>query len=98
MDFPNPWYIITSEEAAGLHDVFILECAEGHILFGVTAKAIAKSGAADDVLFLLNDGRAAIVHLVWAGRKQKPPWPRTKIYDSLDSVLKALNEEYKDWD
>jgi hypothetical protein len=64
------------------------EVAPGHLLFGVDVIAIGRSTANDDVLFQLPCKRWAIVHLTGT-RPDRPPWPSTRIFDSLDEVEAA---------
>ena len=69
------------------------ELAEGHPLFGVDAKAIAKSQASDDILFSLTNGcgKVAMVHLTWSSRQETSPWPQTDTFNSLFEFIRALD-------
>ena len=56
-----------------------------HTLFGIKTKAIGHTG--DDVLYALEDGRFAAVHLTWNIETRNPLFPYTKIYDSSQDVF-----------
>lgn len=61
------------------------EVGPSHILFGQSAKLIARRFDTDDALFLLPDDRVAEVHLTWSrGVEVDPVWPNTAIFESLD--------------
>lgn len=53
-------------------------CAE-HALFGRHVTAIGRSRTCDDVLFRLDDGTFAQVHLTWSVERS-PLWPSTALY------------------
>lgn len=42
------------------------ELAPGHVLFGKIVKAVARSFANDDVLFLVENAGCAVVHLTYS--------------------------------
>ena len=79
----EPW------EAAspGLEAELKQEVGPGHPLFGQEAVSVGRRSDCDDVLYFL-PGKAsplAVVHLTWAGRREKhPEWPHTTFYSSLD--------------
>jgi hypothetical protein len=57
------------------------ELISGHVLFGISVKAIARIDGDDDYLFSLLDGtnRVAVVHLSF-GISVSPEWPWTEMY------------------
>lgn len=73
----------------------IKEVNKSHILYGVEVDVIARREDCDDVLFLLLDGtsRYAVVHLTWSGKREESEiYPRTRLYNNLEEVIKA--EDY----
>jgi hypothetical protein len=63
---------------------FAKEIHSKHILHGRTATAIAGRKYADDVLFQLDLGEVAEVHLTWLLESQ-PGWPTAEIFPSFDA-------------
>ena len=69
------------------------EVDKGHELHGVEVTAIARSTYTDDVLYQLEDGRVAEVHLTWSGHRERPPWPDCTIYANIgDWARRAYHE------
>ena len=67
-----------------------------HQLRGVAARAVAKHGPDDDVLFVLPDGRPAVVHLTWRQREEPDPrLPDTHVYESWQECLASLWDEWR---
>jgi hypothetical protein len=61
-----------------------LELSADHALYGLPAVARARRYDRDDVLFEIDNGRVAEVHLIWRkGREPDARWPTTKIYESI---------------
>lgn len=94
MEWQEPWWS-TAEQTEEFHRVFAAELAAevgpDHPLAGVPVRLIAR-GEGDDALFRLEDGsgRVALVHLTWANRPERLPWPRTAIFDSLETWARAV--------
>jgi hypothetical protein len=82
----EPWHPITTDrERAAMETELLVELREGHSLFGLAVVAAARRLDQDDVLFELEDGRVAGVHLTWRGRKEVDDrYPRTEIFKSAD--------------
>jgi hypothetical protein len=61
---------------------------------------IGRRQDCDDVLFALGDGRVAIVHLTYSGKREPvPSSPRTKLFDSLEHfVEEEMKPEHTKWD
>jgi hypothetical protein len=74
------------------------ELKPGNPLFGLPVAAVARRYDQDDVLFELLDGsgRVAQVHLTWVGESERPPWPGTKLFESLTKWAASVREEYAD--
>lgn len=88
----DDWYAIDDpEEARGLERELAREMPRGHILLGRGVRAIARCGASDDVLYRLDDGTLAQVHLTW-NVERNPLWPGTSIYPDL-AVWQAVPPE-----
>jgi hypothetical protein len=82
--FLEPWRALPLERAKALLREVQIELSPGHPLYGVDLTAIAVSRLADDVLFRLDDGRVADVHLTWRRGAEQNPWPMHRIYVSLE--------------
>lgn len=94
MDWPPGWSaIIKSEVRAAIARELESELGEGHVLKGAACMPIARAEGSDDILFQLDDGRVAEVHLTFAGRPERPPWPGTAIFDDLNAWAKAVEEQ-----
>ena len=65
------------------------ELHPGHLLFGRAVRAVMARIDRDDVLFELNHGTLAVVHLTWA-RERDPRWPSTRIYTSYDQFVQEV--------
>ncbi len=76
------------------------EIKAGHPLFGLPITAIGHLPGQDDVVLQINDGsgRVAQVHVTWAGKRERPPWPSTAIFSSLAELVKSVNAEYGEQD
>jgi|SRR6516162_6408756 len=85
MDWPDPWCPIRAEHAESFHKEMRRELAEGHPLYGLPMRVIARRADCDDALFLIEDGsdRVAVVHLTWSGRSETPSCPSTELWQSL---------------
>jgi hypothetical protein len=84
MPFLAPWESTPPDQAAAFLGELRKEISPGHELCGVSLHAIARSTRSDDVLFALDDGRVADVHLTWRRGAELPPLPIHRVYDSLD--------------
>lgn len=62
------------------------EVCPQHVLYGRRVVLIARHDGTDDVLFRLEDGSVAQVHLTWR-RETDPRWPGTVIYPDLAAWL-----------
>ena len=82
--FLEPWGALPSERAEALLREVRIELSRGRPLFGAILTAIGASRRANDVLFGLNDGRVADVHLTWRRAAEQNPWPSHRIYASFE--------------
>ncbi len=61
---------------------------QGHPLSGARFAIIAKGASSDDVLLSLHDrGQWAACHMTWSSRRESPPWPATRVADSLAELM-----------
>lgn len=67
------------DEARALERELARELCAAHVLSGRTANAIGRCNTTDDVLFRLEDGSLAQVHLTW-NVERDPRWPATELY------------------
>ncbi len=95
----NPWQPI---ESADVREALVAELQRelpgGHVLFGAQAKPIARREDCDDVLFELDDGRVADVHLMFS-RMTAPSTdlPSTRLFDSLERFIEdEMKPEHRD--
>jgi hypothetical protein len=75
-------------ERARLEEELRAEACSKHPLHGVRVTALATGEDPDDVIFRLQDGRYAIVHLTW-NPETDPKWPWAQIFSSLEDLLAA---------
>lgn len=94
-----PWYPIEREDER--HAMLVelqRELDSTHPLNGVAAIAIARRQDNDDVLFSLEDGRMAVVHLTWIGKQDKSPFPWTVLYATAEAfVQECLLPDHREW-
>jgi hypothetical protein len=101
--FPEVWRDLRGADAVdeakrvALEAELIRELADGHVLAGVLATAMAKCRHCDDSLFALPAGRFAKVHLSYPkDAPDRPPWPRAEVFDDW-SAAEAAVEEHAAW-
>jgi hypothetical protein len=98
IEFLHPWDPFIRGQA----DAFLLELehelSPGHPLYGVKLLPLAHSGAADDALFAMEDGRVVQVHLTFSLRSEQPPLPRHRIFSNasewVEQVMRPEHEEF----
>jgi hypothetical protein len=88
--FLEPWFQLSAESATFFEEELTREVAPSHPLYGRKCTAIAKTGASDDVLFSLEDGTFAQVHLTHAQYPERRGWPRHRTFDSIASWMVAI--------
>jgi hypothetical protein len=79
----EPWTPIErAEERIALEAELRLELGAAHPLSSLPTVALARRHDRDDVLFEIDQGRVAEVHLTWRrSREPDPRWPETIIYE-----------------
>jgi hypothetical protein len=94
-NLPEPWYWSDQDLSRQLET----EISVDHILNNKEVKTIARRLDNDDIIFQLNEGGYAVVHLTW----QKYPhsdnkWPLTKLYTNWNEVYEnVILEDSKDF-
>ncbi len=93
-EWPSGWFSIDDPERRRLFaEELASEVGSGHVLKGLAATPIARADGKDDYLFQLEDGRVAEVHLTFANRPERPPWPGTAMFDNVGAWRKAVEDE-----
>jgi len=85
MTWPNEWSPIGAAEGAGRFDAELKrELAREHPLHDLRVAAIGRRFDRDEVLFQVLDGgtRVAEVHLTWSRKREPPPWPLSRVYET----------------
>lgn len=91
MEIKHPYSKISDTDKEFFLEELNREITDGHRLFGLEVTPIAKNVQNDDILFQLSDGRLAVVHLTWSGRKERDSnFPWSKVYDSLEALSKGI--------
>lgn len=96
----NPWQPVESENVQlGLVAELHRELPTGHVLVGARVTAIARRDDCDDVLFALDDGRVAVVHLMFSGSAgPNRHFPTTRFFDSLNHFVEdEMKREHRKW-
>jgi hypothetical protein len=103
IEWLEPW-ASTMGLNSGFHDRYRrqleLEVSQGHPLFGLPTKLIAK-GNGDDALFSIEDGseRIAAVHLTWVQKQQRPPYPVTQVYLNIQQFIEVrMRPDHLEWE
>jgi hypothetical protein len=84
------WENVSDEQSAAFLHEITAEMSSEHALYGIGLKAIGCSRSVDDVLFQLEDGRVADVHLTWSQKAERLPWPRYRIYANLAEWMEQV--------
>jgi hypothetical protein len=100
-----PWYALSDDRAAFFEGELTRELAPHHPLFAKRRTAVAKTDASDDVLYRLDDGTYAQVHLTHTriAPETVPGVPRTRIFETLadwmiDKMLPDHVDHFGLWD
>lgn len=91
--WPTCWNSeLRDETRKALEAELYREVMTGHVLFGQAVSAKALGGSGDDVVYQLQDGRYAVVHLTWH-IETSPEFPFTVTFNDFESLAK-----HKEWD
>jgi hypothetical protein len=83
IELPEPWYWTEQD----LTDQLEREINKAHILHGRITKTLAKRQDNDDVLFLVDNEKFAVVHLTWGSQRlTDSQWPTTQLFDTWDDL------------
>ena len=69
------------------------ELNPNHPLYDKAILAAAKCSARDDVLFLLSEGKYAIVHLTYSTNNTEG-FPRYKEFPNIQDAIKYIEEQF----
>ena len=87
------WLNIKDKQEIFIKELYS-ELNENHPLYKVKiANALARSGANDDVLFLLEDGSCIIVHLTWS-KTNISSFPHYIEFSDLQTALKHIEDMF----
>jgi hypothetical protein len=96
----DPWTAVAPGASEALEKELRRELSPGHILHGLSLRAVARRTDRDDVVFeARGSGECAAVHLTWTGRTERPPFPTTRRFASLDAwastAMAADHQEFE---
>jgi len=93
----GPWFgVENAAERQALLAQLQRELPAGHVLSGVPVTLVGRRQDCDDVLYELEDGRVAAVHLTWVSEPGPlPDFPWTDLFDSFDRFVEE--EAAEDW-
>lgn len=83
------WFILNSKQSTAFVKELQSELAESHPLYCTEAMAYAKSESSDDVLFSLDNGKCAIIHLTYS-KQNAEGFPKFKEFDSVEKALEEI--------
>ena len=86
---PYEWIPLSNETALAFAKQLRNEIPKrDHVLTGTSFVVVAKNAANDDVLLSLPDTQQwAWCHMTWSKRREKAPWPATRVYDTLRELM-----------
>jgi hypothetical protein len=90
IEFLEPWQRFVPGQADAFLGELEQELSPGHPLHGVNLIPLGHSGAADDALFQMEDGRVVQVHLTFSPRTEEQPSPRHRIYSNADEWVQQV--------
>lgn len=86
------WIPLSAEHARAFEGEARREIAPGHELYGLNLEAISKCPTCDSVTFRLPDESFALVHLTWAQKPDRPPWPTTVRVGGFVALEAAIDQ------
>jgi hypothetical protein len=102
--FLTPWFALSGDRAKFFETELARELAPHHALYTKRRTAVAITGASDDVLYRLDDGKYAQVHLTHTRTAPEtvPGVPPTGIFETLadwmiDKMLPDHVEHFGLW-
>jgi hypothetical protein len=95
MSLPQPWFRPADRQAEALRREALAEIGPDHELAGRDLVTVAACGGCDRVVFQVDDGTFAIIHLTWSKtRPEQVGYPKFRRIGSLF----ALRHEFGDHD
>jgi len=91
LELPEPWLRPEPQLGAALAAEARAEIGADHELAGHELAAVIKCAGCDDVIFSVDDGTFAQVHLTWAQHPEPRPWPATQRHRGLRALKRAIN-------
>lgn len=89
---PDGWTILDETARRTVKSELKREVKRRHPLFGLTLTPVGTCNGCDDTLVFVEDQRRwALVHLTYAGRSERPPWPITRLFEA-DLPATAMKE------
>jgi hypothetical protein len=92
----DDWKDLDAHDVGGLSlkAELLREVGDGHMLYGVDVLVVARRFSQDDILVSLagREGCAA-VHLTWSQARERPPYPMTTFFASVEEAKRALSDE-----
>lgn len=99
VEWIKPWQLLSDNVIQEqLERELKSELAADHILYGRTVRAVATRKDCDDVLFEVGQpSQFAVVHLSYAARPDRAPWPSTEVFESAaDFVECRMKADHSD--
>ena len=99
MKYHIPWNEIPEKSRAATETELYRELPADHVLAGQRVRALARRQDQDEVLFALDDGRCAVVHLTFCKTPETDRrWPSTDMFASLeDWVERGMKWDAEDF-
>jgi hypothetical protein len=89
----KPWRALHRDEGSFLIDQTKKEVGPGHVLFDRVRDVLARRDDVNDILFALDDGHFARVHLTWEKlRPCRPPLPWTVVYPCVEAAMEEARQ------
>ena len=84
-ELPGAWLWVTDpQERRSLELELAREMPPKHLLFGGSARLVARHEGSDDFLFRVGEKAVAQVHLTWRAETD-PFFPHTELHPSLEA-------------
>ena len=83
------WDVVDVKDSSKWLALLNAELNRTHPLYKRATKALARCYARDDVLYRLEDGKCAIVHLTYY-RNNADGWPRFVMFEKLEDAEKYI--------
>jgi hypothetical protein len=90
-ELPEPWFRPESRVRAALVAEALAEIAADHELAGHELTAVVTCAGCDEVIFRVDDGTFALVHLTWAHHPEPQPWPAIQRLDGFLARQAAID-------